>query len=66
MDTGIYFDPVQLEVISIGGGSVLPQQRSWYRFCDDPSLRLTDARRLPINRGQLEKYQAGDLSWCLG
>lgn len=63
MDTGIYFDPVQLEVISVGGDRVLPKQRQWHRFSDDPSLRLTDVRRLLINRGQLEQYQAGHLHW---
>jgi hypothetical protein len=42
---------------------VLPKQRQWHRFSGDPSLRLIDVRRLLINRGQLEQYQAGHLHW---
>lgn len=63
MDTGIYFDPTQLEIISIGNGVPLPQERAWQRVSDDPSLRLIEVRRLLINRGQLEEHQAHHLYW---
>ena len=63
MDTGIYFNPTQLEIISIGNGVALPQERAWQRVSDDPSLRLTEVRRLLINRGQLEEHQARHLYW---
>lgn len=65
MDTGIYFDPDQLEITSIGNGTALPPHRPWHQVSDDPSLRLTAVRTLLINRGQIEEHQARHVYWFL-
>jgi len=60
---GLYFDPMQLELVPVLDGEVAHGSEHWIRLSPDPGCGLIGARQLLIARGLLDEAAARRVFW---